>query len=200
MVMSVLSENLLKLKTGLTGILIAPVLITSPLTAQAENETLSSESIDAILAPVQQGARLHQPFLITGNQKGRLAIPSCRASEREQSMGREWARFINLYRQFRVTSVKNDMPEPLLFGNGNILFPGSFSRYLLASGEQGKERLLELTGSVPFDSFAVGSSELNIPWSELGEMSAKAVESGLPLQAANLSCHSRNRYPCNRPA
>lgn len=140
------------------------------------------------LANVESAGVEQLTLVLTGNTEGDLARVDCREPEERREYTR--ARQVGYVRTLAELSQGGRLAAPVVLSAGDAIFPGSLSRYLLRSGEEGARNLVDLLNAIQVDAQSLGNRELSAPRGELMEVVRAAGERGLDLQAANLRCEN----------
>ncbi|MCK5688081.1 hypothetical protein KAI87_02365 [Myxococcota bacterium] len=176
------------------------VLATTPVFAEElGSETNSNEVVEQAEKTEASDAKLeshskrrHQTLFFTTGIQGHFGDVSC---SKKQSP----AVFPHLVTA--VQDAKSEMalagePEPLVLNIGDNIWPGALSRFVLAQGEEGADRLVSWLKHAGYDYLALGVQDfLSVP-QRFGLYVDAAKRSGILGSVANLDCVEKDAEGC----
>ena len=127
----------------------------------------------------------------TGDTDGKFASPRCR---RKPVLDRDRLEYAHQVGYFKQLAERNKADEsafdPIALHLGDATFPGPLGRFLLRKGTSGGERVARILNQLPYETLTLGNREVGLSRPELVAFVEGALDAGLALRAANISCTS----------
>lgn len=125
----------------------------------------------------------------TSDTDGTLATPRCDQTPILSPDALHYAQLAQTYREVTETASEDGRSfEPIALHLGDSVFPGALGRFLLSQGTSGAESLAGILNQIPYLSHTLGNREIGLRRSKLVALAEGALETGLPLRAANVRC------------